>query len=124
MGTESFRPRLEIAEFRITKAGADSKLVVDSAPWQSYQIRLLDEAGATFYFRENRLQEMHIGIMRDSTESWATWSMETESKRKSQHDEFLRTALGFPPYVFPWGEVFSVLDEKSAAASIIIRYSD
>jgi hypothetical protein len=123
LAEEAFPPHMDIDEFKTTKAGSKSKLLVENAPWQSYRINPLEDVAFVFYFCERSLQEIHLAIIKNSTESWATWSMEEESKRKTRHDEFLRDMLGPPPYAFSWGGVSSVLDTKSGSASVIIRYS-
>jgi hypothetical protein len=122
-GEEMFPRHMVIAEFKRTKAGSGSKLGVENGPWKSYQVRFLNEAACAFMFHDQRLYQISMAITGESNESWDTWTEEKELERRRTHDNFLRNALGIAPYVYAWGEVVSVLDEKSGGASIIVRYS-
>ena len=54
--------------------------------------------------------------------SWNDWSEEKELLRKRSHDEWLKRVLGDGDYVFPWGRVVSVYDQKGGTSRIIVEY--
>jgi hypothetical protein len=116
-GEEMFPRHMLIAEFKRTKAGSGSKLGVENGPWKSYQV------ACAFMFHEQSLYQICMAITGESSESWDAWTEDKELERRRTHDNFLRNTLGIAPYVYAWGEVVSVLDEKSGEASIIVRYS-
>lgn len=50
------------------------------------------------------------------------WTSESELRRKVEHDRILLETLGSPPYSFPWGEISSIFDAKSASINISVQY--
>jgi hypothetical protein len=52
------------------------------------------------------------------------WSAEHELERKELHDDWLRAAMGEPPYVYPWGRIESDYDSKGCASSVIMTYGE
>ena len=75
------------------------------------------------FFEWNRLARVNIAFNLDlNATTWADWSYENEMANKKYHDTLLEENLGQPPYVFSWGKVASVYDERSEGSEIIITY--
>jgi hypothetical protein len=54
--------------------------------------------------------------------SWDKWSEDKELKRKAQHDELLKNAIGNPPYKYSWGLISSNYDPRSGTSNIVLNY--
>jgi hypothetical protein len=57
-----------------------------------------------------------------SKASWDEWSKQEELERKADHDAWLDSLLGPPPYAYEWGEIRSEHDPLGGYSSIVVRY--
>ena len=115
-------------DFEASSLGKNSKLFVKNDPWNSFhlpKIVLADKRlNVIVFFEWNRLTRVDIAFNLDlNVTTWADWSYENEMANKKYHDALLEENLGQPPYVFSWGKVISVYDERSEGSEIIITYA-
>ncbi|MED4125627.1 hypothetical protein P4631_00415 [Halalkalibacterium halodurans] len=76
----------------------------------------------TVYFNNDKLKEVHLYEANEKN-SWGEWSEESELKTKKNHDDWLMSILGSPPYEYPWGQVGSVFDRKALISSIMVIFN-
>lgn len=62
---------------------------------------------------------MQIG---ENLPSWSNWSENGEHEMKEQHDNWLESNIGNPPYNYSWGTISSSYDPRSASSSITFAY--
>ena len=115
-------------DFETSSLGKNSKLFVKNDPWNSFhlpKIILADKRlNVIVFFEWNRLTRVNIAFNLDlNATTWADWSYENEMANKKYHDALLEENLGQPPYVFSWGKVASVYDERSEGSKIIITHA-
>lgn len=77
------------------------------------------------YFNQSNLIEfINISLLSDGNiPSWDNWSENEELNRKVEHDKWLESKIGKPPYKYSWGEISSAYDPRSGSSMITIRYS-
>jgi len=77
----------------------------------------------SLFFHEEHLHSITLidGDPRFGT-SWDDWSREKEEARRKSHDEWLVGTLGSIKTDWPWGQLYSVYDDKSAGSSITLLY--
>lgn len=75
----------------------------------------------SLYFLSGFLNSIHLSEDTPG-ESWIDWSLDIEMKKKKNHDEWLESMLGLPPYDYQWGHIVSVFDRKGGESIIVIRY--
>jgi hypothetical protein len=131
LGDESLGPTSQERDFLQSASGVSAKQVVKTPTTISYEIWLPPdsgrEVGAVLKFaRDGALQTARIKFVRseDRAAGASGWSRDVEDEIKSFHDAWLRERFGIPPYElpFPWGRVWSVIDEHGYAAIIIVAY--
>ncbi len=76
---------------------------------------------ATFIFATGKLESISLALP-SSASGWDSWSEADEKQRKVDHDKWLATTLGPPPYDYPWGTISSQYSPQSAASTITFRY--
>ena len=101
-----------------------------NSPWSRYSFRPITIAGEVFAadicFKSDRLYSVNLRTARPAFgESWSDWSSEKEIAAKRFHDSLLTSWFGSTrgDYLFRWGKVYSVIDNKSGSSSIGITYS-
>lgn len=80
-------------------------------------------SGAILTFKKGMLEVVSLAISLREDEAWNTWKPEDEVRRKALHEKLLQEWLGSGSYQFSWGSVHSLVDSRSGAAEIVIKYS-
>lgn len=93
-----------------------------------FHFKLITLLGVEMYiglcFYGEHLNSVHMAIVsNDFGTSWNDWSKEKELERKKAHDSWLLKNIGNPPYVYNWGTISSVYDNKGAVSKIIINFN-
>lgn len=106
-----------------------------------YYFHHIDILGYQVHFQlcfwENQLHSIHMNT-RESTDArnWNEWSEEKEMQVFYRNNKFLTSALGISPtrktktpyprctFSFPWGEIWSVYDPRSASSLMGINYNE
>lgn len=111
---------------------------------QLYSQFLRDEADMNnsyfwFYFKPIKILETQVSIGmcfqnenifmvhmmingKDFPNSWSDWSEAKELERKEAHDLWLQKNIGKPPYIYKWGKISSVYDNKGGFSVINILF--
>lgn len=55
--------------------------------------------------------------------SWDDFNLDKLRAVKTEHDAFVTSWLGPPPWRFPWGSVTSAIDEYGGSAVLLVRYA-
>lgn len=120
-------PKLSKKEFKSSDLYNDviSHDIVNEYP--SYLIKPQIIADNLFTIRVLFNKEGNVFIINlDMTDgvisNWNNWSKRNNNKKKKDHDIWLKSQLGNPPYKYDWGEILSKYEAKSGASVIIIRY--
>ena len=72
---------------------------------------------------QSRLGTIQISVQGDGyPTSWEKWSEQQELNRKAEHDSWLASELGSPPYQYSWGEIESTYDQRTGSSLISVRY--
>ncbi len=58
----------------------------------------------------------------ESLPSWSNWSEDQELKIKKEHDIWLKSNFGNPPYNYSWGIISSNYEPRSGSSSITFYY--
>jgi len=90
--------------------------------WRHIAIDPEPGVAVTLIYQSENLSEAMISF-EVPARAGAEWSIEIEHERRGLHDEWLRSALGDPPYEYGWGSVVSVFDEKGLGSEIIVAYA-
>ena len=108
--------------FLETPVGRSARKDFVNEEWTHYHIEPEDGIVGTVLFHGERLDRIFLmmGMPSDQSEEW-TAALELE--RKAKHDAWLQSALGTPPYTYPWGTVTSEFDAKGCASDIIVTYA-
>ena len=124
-------PKLSRKAFLSQDVGKQSQIVIDNAPFITYRLPLQSfyniPCGVMLYFLNDVLTDVHLFPRwgnESSVSSWSVWSLERQLYAHEKNIEFLRKIYGSAPYIYPWGAIEAVLDEKSGSSSIIIKYQD
>lgn len=120
-------PMLTEKVFLGSSVGMTASVFVKNGNICSYKLRNLNIEGKGFlpvlYFTNEALAEIHLHPVVNEERSWATYSLQSEMAHKLNDDNFLQKIIGTkPPYVFSWGVIESLLDEKNGTAYILVRY--
>ena len=116
-------------EFLHSPLVKNASVFVKNEPYCSYQIGTFraDDLSLiiSLWFFGKKLESVELvhHTAEQFGSSWADWTEENELKRKAIHDAWLEKQLGKPPYIYDWGAVSSVYDERSGGSSIVVRYS-
>lgn len=106
----------------------NSTLILDTFnnnEWITYRLINFQEVIISLIFNGEKLKQIHlVSIDPNSGGDWNSWSIESEKVRKQIHDKWLTTDLYTQPYVYEWGKVDSVYDDKSGCSQIIIHYTE
>ncbi|WP_050436050.1 hypothetical protein [Chondromyces crocatus] len=97
--------------------------------WSAYRLDRLNIYGRSFRvtlrFRQGCLAAVELyQVGAVSKLSWDDWSGEEENARKADHDTWLVSLLGPPPYTYGWGSIRSENDPLGGYSVIMIRYSE
>lgn len=109
------------ASFLASALGRGAETAVENAPYVTYRIRPEPGIGATLLFEGQELRNVGWAIVMPGEDD-GDWSVESEMRRKSLHDDWLQKELGEPPYRFSWGEIVSEFDAKGVSSAIIVVY--
>jgi hypothetical protein len=76
------------------------------------------------YFNNNNLIDfLTLSMTSDENiPSWDSWSEFDELKKKDEHDKWLESNIGKPPYKYSWGDISSDYDPRSGSSIITVRY--
>lgn len=126
MGVVSFPgmttgPQMSRQEFLQTSLGATAKVGVVNQGWVTLHVELEPGVHGSLIFKDDRLIQV-TATMDLASEETEEWSESSELRRKSQHDAWLRSELGNPPYRYLWGSVDSEFDSKSCSSDIVITF--
>jgi hypothetical protein len=120
-------PSYPEAQFLSSPLARVSKALSQARPWSAYRTARQRISGRTFrmtlYFHSGKLAAVElfeVGV--ESKASWDDWSDREEEERKTSHDGWLKSLLGAPPYVYPWGEVSSEVDPRGGYSCIVVRF--
>lgn len=140
-------PALTLAGFRARPLGLQAELDVQNGAWESFSVPKCTigrvECFIRLQFEGQRLKWFSFGILDENAEPY---SEDAAVEHATFHDEWLAKVLGKPSHVlvsgkpgsytsrsasvpmvvvysFPWGEVSSSYDPRSASANITVRYS-
>jgi hypothetical protein len=113
--------------FLAAKKG-EAIVIVENPPFSSYKLPAIPLYGVqiilTLYFVGEVVSEIHLyplwGITSDG---WGQQTLPEAEEAKRNNNRLLEQILGTPPYVYKWGEIMSILDQKSSFGQIIIRYN-
>lgn len=94
---------------------------MQNAGWTHYDIRPEPGIAATLLYDGDRLDRVFL-MMDTASDRADQWNEAIELERKRVHDDWLRDALGNPPYEFEWGRIASQYDPRSCASDIIVLY--
>ena len=122
----SVAPGLTRNAFLAATAVRPVEALVENGPWKSYSFRcrILNRDWALgLTFKGETLHTVAMALA-TANESWSNWSEAEERRKLAEHDELLNTALGAPPYTYPWGQIRSTFDRKTGGSSISIQYRD
>jgi hypothetical protein len=131
LGAESLGPTSQERDFLQSAIGVSAKQVMKMPTAIWYEIWLPADAGREVgavlkFARDGALQTARIKFVRseDRAAGASGWSRDVEDEMKSFHDAWLRERFGNPPYElpFPWGRVWSVIDQHGYSAIIIVVY--
>jgi len=109
-------------DFLATDAGANAQLMVENQGWSTYRFSPDQKVFFVAQFKNDVIKQIHIAFALDGNDP-NPWTVESETARKSRHDQMLREEIGSPPYRFSWGQIESVTDPRSGASQIIITYA-
>ena len=123
MGHFELRPSTRRASFLENSSALGVSRISSEGKWTAFRIDATPDFIARIDFDGELLKKIELVSIMFGPRSWSDWSREGEEERRAGHDEFLRRELGDPPYVYAWGEILSVYDDKTGASVIIIRYS-
>jgi len=100
-------------------AGAKTKLV--NQKW--WHVEFAPEPGiaGTLIFAGDQLDSANM-LLEIPADATGEWTVDLELQRKAEHDRWLRTKLGDPPYKYQWGAVSSEFDAKAVVSEIIVVY--
>ena len=115
------------AEFLRSKLARRAKALTPSPGFSAYRLDRQLIFGRSFRmtlrFHHGRLVAIELyQVGAVSKASWAEWSKEEESARKADHDAWLASLLGPPPYAYAWGSIGSTYDPLGGYSHIMIRY--
>jgi len=115
--------RLDRRTFLRSRIGESSKEVVVNGPWITYNFRPETGVACNAIFKSDRLQQLSLMLHLPSDDTGG-WSDEAERERQVLHDEWLRSELGKPPYLYAWGRVESSIDPRDGFSDIVLHYAD
>lgn len=120
-------PELTEQKFLSSPAGMTATVFVQNGVHHSYKLKNTHVEGKMFlpvlYFSGDILTEAHLHSVTGEKEKWPTYSSQSEAAHKLDNDNWLRERLGVtPPYVFSWGSIESVLDQKAGTTFVLLRY--
>jgi hypothetical protein len=119
LGGNVYGPGLSLGRFEFMPVGAASKPSVNNPPWKSYRHQFIDNTSGLWTFKNDLLIEVILVILQaEGSNSF----LNDENQRKKVHDKFLLDTLGLPSNSYDWGDILSVLDQRSQSAMIIIQY--
>jgi hypothetical protein len=117
--TESEFLRSELSQ--ISKARTDpsrSEYKMDRQLISGRQFRV------TLSFHRGKLETIELFLVgAESKAFWNDWSDQEEVERKKDHDEWLESSLGAPPYNYAWGQITSDADPQGGYSRIVLRYT-
>lgn len=120
-------PSLLRSQFLQSPAFSEAQVLVQNEPWCSYGLPLIPLADTqlslTFQFEGEQLHALCLAHVapRFGT-GWKDRSEARELERKAFHEQWLAGETGVSAGSYPWGEISSIYDAKSAASSIVIRF--
>ena len=114
-------PTTNLARFLASHVGKSAKNTLTNAQWKQFSVQPEPDVGATILFDGDAIDRVLIALKVPS-DAADEWSERVEQQRKRQHDAWLRTNLGDPPYEYAWGHVGSDYDSKGCASAIIVVY--
>lgn len=114
-------------QFLESPLGPVAKAFVRSGVHNSYKLPPMNIEGKLFipviYFRKGLITEIHLCPVGGGEMKWSVDSPKREVANKLDNDRWLTGAIGSqPPYLFPWGLIESVLDEKSGTSFVLLRF--
>lgn len=120
-------PGLTESKFLNSSVGKTATVFVKNGVYCSYKLQDTNIDGKIFlpvlYFSDGELVEVHLYVETIAGKSWATYSSQSEMAQKLKNDNWLQKVLGLtPPYIFSWGKIESVIDQKGGMAFILLRY--
>ncbi|WP_438000687.1 hypothetical protein WMF26_13555 [Sorangium sp. So ce185] len=78
----------------------------------------------TLHFFSGKLASVELfEVGAESKAFWNDWSEKEEAERKANHDAWLESMLGAPPYEYSWGKVTSEHDPRGGYSSIVVRFA-
>lgn len=117
------------AEFLRSAFARRAKALTLSPGWSAYRLDRQLLFGRSFRvtlrFHQGKLcaaELYQVGAV--SKMSWDEWSKEEESARKADHDTWLASILGPPPYAYGWGSISSEHDPLGGYSYIMVRYGE
>lgn len=112
---------LDKARFLESNIGRASRESLVTANWSHYEIDPEEGWAGTVLFEGDAIDRVFLS-MKPKSEGSESWTVERELEKKAAHDNWLREALGQPPFDYPWGRVVSDFDPKGLTSEIIIVY--
>jgi hypothetical protein len=115
------RPGLTSDDFAHSQVGAGAKLSDNRPPYVWYSIPLLQMAHTpcafALLFIDGVIEQVEFTVLIPETRPF--WAAE----EKQKNDRWLESLFGKPPpYLFPWGKIFTVLDIKAGSGPIVCKY--
>lgn len=116
------------AEFLRSPLARRAKALTLSPGWSGYRLDRQLLFGRSFRvtlrFHLGRLVAVELyQVGAVSKMSWDEWSKQEEVERKADHDTWLGSMLGRPPYTYAWGSVSSENDPLGGYSCIVVRYT-
>ena len=109
-----------------------SNAIIENDQFVAYKLPLQSinnvPCGVLLYFFNEVLKEVHLSPEwhkqqeKIDTLGWSNWSMQSLRYKHKKNKDFLQERCGPAPYIYPWGGIEAVLDEKGGSSQIIVRY--
>lgn len=112
---------LDETVFAESSLGQKATRMHSTGGWVIYSKIQSEGVGLVLRFLDGKLAEVNLAFANPDSD-WNSWSEAKEESAKSVHDNWLASQLGEPPYIFNWGNVESLQDQRAGCSLILIRY--
>ena len=122
-------PAMSEDSFLASQVGSTSELLIENNNYKTYKTngsignKVNCEILLVFHKGKLEIVIMSPNWISNYT-SWHNWNLDNELKKKKKNDKLLQQYLGDPPYIYKWGNIESIYDQKSGSSEIIIKYDN